>query len=164
MSQPEYLLLEDGESHLLLEDGSGALLLEDAMAFTDGNIHHMGDVELSHPCQLRGALRATSRREVHSLSGAVSTTTLDIPAGVRLEGVSFNVQGAVGDTWNANFTPGTSIVAGVSGDKNTKADRVLCEITLSTTNIEFTPGSGSFSGGEIEVMVYYYELVSLADV
>lgn len=120
--------------------------------------------------------RLTTRtsHETHTLSLAATsdTTTISIPLGARLLGVSMNVNTAVtddagDDRWTAAFITGstTTIVTLAAAAQNTKVDfMVPDEITTAATQIQFTPQGGSFSAGVIEIVAYYEELTSLANV
>lgn len=113
--------------------------------------------------------------ETHTLTlGASSvTTTITIPIGSRLSGVSFNVNTAVtddagDDTWDAAFSGGstTPLITGAAPALDTKVDVLIVdEITTgSVTEITFTPNGGNFTAGVIEIVVYYEALTSLANV
>jgi len=120
-----------------------------------------------------GKLDIKIAREVHTLTLSTTsvTTTLQIPVGAMLLGCSMNVDTAVtndGDnTWTAAFSTGstTSIEAAGAAAKNSKTDTLIVpEITTTgACEITFTPQSGSFTAGVIEVQVYYMDLTSLDD-
>jgi len=119
-------------------------------------------------------LTRRSTHETHTLTlGTTSdTTTISIPSGVRLLGVSMNVNTVVtddagDDTWSAAFIAGstTTIVTGAAAAQNTKVDFIVPdEKTTAVAQIQFTPQGGSFSAGVIEIVAYYEELTSLANV
>lgn len=119
-------------------------------------------------------LTRRTTHETHTLSLATTsdTTTMSIPSGARLLGVSMNVNTAVtddagDDTWSAAFITGstTTIVTGASAALDTKVDFIVPdEKTTAVAQIQFTPNAGSFSAGIIEIVAYYEELTSLADV
>ncbi len=124
-----------------------------------------------------GSTARLTRRTTHethtlSLAATSDTTTISIPSGARLLGVSLNVNTAVvddagDDTWSAAFITGstTTIVTGAAAAQNTKVDfMVPDEKTTGVTEIQFTPQGGSFSAGVIEIVAYYEELTSLANV
>lgn len=124
-----------------------------------------------------GSVARLTRRtthETHALTlGATSdTTTISIPSGARLLAVSFNVDATVidsagNDTWSADFITGstTALAAGISPVINTKHDLMLPdEISTGVCQIRFTANGGDFSAGVIEIVAYYEELASLADV
>ncbi len=114
-----------------------------------------------------------SVHETHTLANAATsdTTTISIPSGARLVGVSMNVNTAVvddagDDTWSAAFITGstTTIVTGAAAAQNTKVDFIVPdEKTTATTQIRFTAQGGNFTAGVIEVVAYYEELTSLAN-
>lgn len=121
-----------------------------------------------------GRLVQRSTHETHTLgSGSTSdTTTLAIPSGARLLSVSMNVNtevanGDITNRWSASFITGstTLIVSGAAKDQNTKVPFIVPdEKTTAVTEIRFTAVSGNFSAGVIEVVVWYEEVTSLADV
>ncbi len=121
-----------------------------------------------------GRLVRKTAHETHTLAAATSsvTTTLSIPSGARLIGASFNVNTAVtndGDnTWLAAFSGGSTTnvaPAASAAAQNTKVNtQIVDELASATTEITFTPQSGSFTAGVIEVVVYYEVLTSLANV
>jgi len=111
--------------------------------------------------------------ETHTLAAAgTSVTSIDIPADCMLLAASFCVNTAVSDdggndTWSAAFSGGdtSAIVSGAAAAQNTKVDKpIVPAATDGVTNITFTPNGGSFDGGVIEVVVYYIDLTSLANV
>lgn len=118
-------------------------------------------------------VRRTSH-ETHTLAAASTsdTTTISIPSGARLLAVSMNVNVVVADgfsgDWSAAFITGstTSITSSSGGSLNTKVDFIVPddEKTTAVTQIRFTAGSGNFSAGVIEIVAYYEQLTSLADV
>jgi len=137
--------------------------------------HLHGNLEISNGGEGGvGRLAWRSSREVHTLANAATsdTTTISIPAGCELVGVQMNVNTAVvddagDDTWSAAFITGstTTIVTGAAAAQNTKVDLLVpSEITTATTQIRFTPNGGNFTAGVIEIVAYYKQLVSLADV
>lgn len=129
---------------------------------------------LSNPTE-GGTAKATiqTAHETHTLTlGASSvTTTIDIPTGALLLGASFNVNTAVTDTagddsWTAAFSGGdTTALGGGAPTQNTKVDTMIVPaVAGSETNITFTPNGGNFGAGIIEVVAYYIDLTSLANV
>lgn len=148
------------------QDSSGAIL---AVIEDDGATGIANGTE-------GGTARLTTRtsHETHTLTlGTTSdTTTISIPSGARLLAVSMTVNTAVtddagDDTWSAAFVTGstTTIETGVAAAQNTKVNfMVPDEITTDVTQIQFTPQGGSFSAGVIEIVAYYEELTSLANV
>lgn len=112
-----------------------------------------------------------SARQVLTLTGATTDTTLSIPSGCLLRGVSMNVDTTVvddagDDTWSAAFITGSTTVLGtaVAAAQNTKLDKMLVpEVATATTEIRFTPNGGNFSSGAVEIVVYYETLTSLAN-
>lgn len=120
--------------------------------------------------------RRRSAHETHTLTlGATSdTTTISVPSGARLLGVSMNVNTVVvddagDDTWDATWITGSSqnVVTGASPTLNTKVHVMfpgnIDDVTTATTQIRFTPNGGNFSAGVIEVVAYFEELTSLAN-
>ena len=121
----------------------------------------------------RLTLKTTHETHTLSLATTSDTTTISIPAGALLRGVSFNVNTAVtdgggDDTWSAAFITGstTTIATGQAAALDTKVDEfiVVPEVATATTEIQFTPNGGSFTAGVIEIVAYYEELTSLANV
>ena len=119
-----------------------------------------------------GKLTTTKSEEVHTLAAAATsdTTTISIPSGARLLGVSMNVNTAITGctTWDAAFVTGstTTIKTGNALTLDTKVDVMLPdEITSGVAEIRFTAqgGGASFTAGAIEVVVYYETLTSLAN-
>jgi hypothetical protein len=111
--------------------------------------------------------------ETHTLTlGTTSdTTTISIPAGALLIGVSFNVNAAVtndgDDTWSAAFITGSTAPLATleAAALDTKVDTMIVpEVSTAVTEIQFTPQSGSFTAGIIEIVAYFETLTSLADV
>jgi len=113
--------------------------------------------------------------ETHALANANTsdTTTISIPAGAKLLGASFNVNTAVvddagNDTWSAAFITGASesLASGAAAAINTKVNSLTAndEVATATVQIRFTANGGNFTAGVIEIVVYYMELTSLADV
>lgn len=113
--------------------------------------------------------------EAHTLAAAKTsdTTTISIPAGAKLLGASFNVNTAVTDddgdnTWSAAFITGASesLASGAAAAQNTKVNSLTAndEVATATTEIQFTANGSNFTAGVIEIVVYYMELTSLADV
>ena len=72
------------------------------------------------------------------------------------------------DTWKADFSGGstTAIAAlGTAAAQNIKVNTLIVpEIASAETNVTFTPQGGSFSAGIIEVLCYYVDLTSMANV
>ena len=121
-----------------------------------------------------GKLTLRTARELHTLSLATSsvTTTLAIPADALIMAVSMNVNATVvddggNDTWRADFSGGSTAAiaaAGTSPAQNTKVDTMFgSEIPNATTEITFLPQGGSFTEGQIEILVYYYSITSMDD-
>jgi len=112
-------------------------------------------------------------RQVVTLTGAATSTTINLPSGAMLLGASFNVDTAVvtsaaTNTWDADYTGGSTtnlVAAGALGAQNTKANKLIVpEIASAQTNIEFdAPGAETFSSGAIEVVAYYIDQTSLAN-
>jgi len=112
--------------------------------------------------------------ETHTLSlaGTSVTTSITVPVGARLEGVSLNVDTAVtngGDnTWKADFSTGstTAIAAlGTAAAQDTKVNTILVPeiVAGGAAEITFTPQGGSFTAGVIKAVVYYSVLTDLAN-
>ena len=143
---------------------------------TAGVIHCKRDFALSNRDEGgTGRLVRRTSHETHTLAAASTsdTTTISIPSGARLLGVSFNVNteianGDISDRWNVDFITGSTTQIAVNRAKtvNTKVDFIVPddEKTSAVTEIRFTAVAGSFSAGVIEVVAYYEDLVSLADV
>ena len=119
-------------------------------------------------------LTRRTAHETHTLAaaGTSDTTTISIPSGARLLGVSFNVNTAVSDdggddTWSAAFVTGstTTLATAAAAAQNTKVNLMLPdEISTGVCQIRFTANGGSFDAGVIEIVAYYEELTSLANV
>ncbi len=113
-----------------------------------------------------------SSHDLVTLTGATTdTTTISVPSGARLLAVLLNVNTTVvndgDDTWAAAFVTGsttTVAAAGTAAAQNTKITLMLSdEITTGIAQIRFTPDMANFTAGVIEVVVYYEELVAMAD-
>ena len=119
-------------------------------------------------------LARKTAHETHTLAaaGTSDTTTISIPSGCRLLGVSFCVNTAVSDdggddTWSAAFVTGstTTLATAAAAAQNTKVNLMLPdEISTGVCQIRFTANGGSFDAGVIEIVAYYEELTSLANV
>ena len=120
-------------------------------------------------------LTRKTTHETHTLAAASTsdTTTITIPSGARLLAVSFCVNTTVvdtagNDTWKAEFITGSTTelaAAGTAAAANTKVDKMLDdEVSTGICEIRFTPNGGNFSAGVIEIVAYYEELTSLANV
>ena len=120
------------------------------------------------------AINVQTAHETHTLAGAGTsdTTTISIPAGATLLGVSFCVNTAVSDdggndTWSAAFVTGSTATLGTAeaAAQNTKVNTMIVpEISTNVCQIQFTANGGSFDGGVIEIVAYYLDLRSLANV
>ena len=145
---------------------------------TAGVIHATDDFAWSNKTE-GGTGRVTRRtsHETHTLAaaGTSDTTTISIPSGARLLSVQMNVNTAVvhsgvGNNWDAAFITGstTSIVSsGANAPQNSKVDFIVPdEKTTAVAEVQFStrPGGNTFSAGVIEIVAYYEELTSLADV
>lgn len=133
------------------------------------------NIELSNTAEGNvGSISERTVREVHTLTlGASSvTTTITIPTGAMLLGVSFNVNDTVADdagddTWSAAFSGGSTatLATAAAAAIDTKVNTLIVpEIASGATEITFTPQGGDFTGGIIEVVAYYKSLTSLGDV
>ncbi len=124
-----------------------------------------------------GSMNIQTARNVHTLAAAAQSATTFAPAipnGCILLGASFNVNEAVttsaaSNTWDADFITGSVtalVAAGAAGAADTKADTMIVpEKASDIVNVEFdAPGAETFTGGVIEIIVYYIDLTSLADV
>lgn len=119
-------------------------------------------------------LTRRTRHETHTLAAAPTsdTTTISIPSGARLLAVSFTVNATVvdsagDDTWSAAFVTGstTTLATAISPVINTKRNLMLPdEISTGVCEIRFTANGGNFSAGVIEIVAYYEQLTSLANV
>jgi hypothetical protein len=118
-----------------------------------------------------GKLTIQTAREVVTLTGATTDTTIAIPSGAVLLGAQFAVNTAVtdsagDDTWSAAYITGstTSLTSAAAAALNTKVNAlVVPEVASDATEIQFTPNGGNFTAGVIEVVAYYYSLTSLAN-
>ena len=121
---------------------------------------------------LVGNMATRTAHEVVTLSGATKDTSIAIPSGAILLGVSFTVNTAVvdsagDDTWSAAYITGatTALASGAGAAQDTKVNKlVVPELASATTEIRFTPNGGNFSAGVIEIIAYYVDLTSLANV
>ena len=119
-------------------------------------------------------LNYQTAHETHTLAGAKTsdTTTISIPAGAMLLGVSFCVNTAVSDddgddTWSAAFITGSTATLGTgeAAAQNTKVNTLIVpEIASNTCQIQFTANGSNFDAGVIEIVAYYLDLTSLANV
>ena len=184
---PAILNMTDVSTGFLLWAGArGLRVYGDNIATCDssGNIQYAGFICKTLGMQDTLAVQSSAEggtasmniktaRQVVTLTGAQTSTTINIPSGAMLLGASFTVNTAVvtsaaTNTWDADFTGGstTNLVAATkSGALNTKADKLIVpEIASATTNIEFdAPGAETFSSGAIEVVAYYIDQTSLAN-
>jgi hypothetical protein len=120
-----------------------------------------------------GRLTLRCVRESVTLAGAGTkdTATAIFPSGSQVLGAQFNVDTTVTDggagTWSAANITGdatTWAAAGTSGAVNTKVNKLIVPvITTAATPIRFTASAGNFTGGVIEVLIYYYELTAMAN-
>ncbi len=118
-----------------------------------------------------GAVTQKTFRDSVTLTGATTDTSIAIPSGERLVAVALNVDTAVinsGDnTWAAAFITGSTTTvasAGTAAAQNTKINILLGdELTTGTTEVRFTPPSGTFSAGVIEIVVWTEALTALAN-
>jgi hypothetical protein len=113
-----------------------------------------------------------AQRALVTLTGATTSTEMYIAAGSLLLGASFCVNTAVSDdtadpdTWSAAFSGGSTatLATAAAAAQNTKVNTLIVPaVAASTTEITFTPQGGSFNGGVIEVVVYFEQLLSLAN-
>jgi len=77
------------------------------------------------------------------------------------------VDDAGNDTWSADFITGDASVlaADAAASQNTKVDTILVPVkTSDVTQVQFTPNGGDFTQGVIEIVCYYFDLTSLANV
>ena len=119
-------------------------------------------------------LNYQTAHETHTLAGAKTsdTTTISIPAGATLLGVSFCVNTAVSDddgddTWSAAFITGSTATLGTgeAAAQNTKVNTLIVpESSSGVCQIQFTANGSNFDGGVIEMVAYYLDLTSLANV
>ena len=120
------------------------------------------------------SLNIQTAHETHTLAaaGTSDTTTISIPAGATLLGVSFCVNTAVSDddgndTWSAAFITGSTATLGTAeaAAQNTKVDTLIVpEISSGVCQIRFTANGTNFDAGVIEIVAYYIDLTSLANV
>jgi len=153
---------EDGTFGIGVSSPAEMLQVDDAIAISS-------DAEGS-----TARLTRRTAHETHTLAaaGTSDTTTISIPSGARLLGVSFNVNTAVSDdggddTWSAAFVTGstTTLATAAAAAQNTKVNLMLPdEISTGVCQIRFTANGGSFDAGVIEIVAYYEELTSLANV
>jgi len=163
--------LDGADGLSIIAGGVQAILVSEATTITT----RLSDkIRLSNTAEGNtGSMDVNTAREVHTLAAAAqSDTTINIPDGTILLGVSFCVNTAVtddggDDTWNAAYTGGSATVLGTNeaAAQNTKVDTLVApEKASAQTNIRFTPNGGNFSAGVIEVIAYYIDLTSLANV
>lgn len=120
------------------------------------------------------SLNIQTAHETHTLAGAGTsdTTTISIPSGATLLGVSFCVNTAVSDddgddTWSAAFITGSTATLGTAeaAAQNTKVNTLIVpEISTDVCQIRFTANGSNFTAGVIEIVAYYIDLTSLANV
>lgn len=151
----------------------------------DGDLGLGGQIDPSQTLEVQGNLAVSNAAEggvaeiVHfttrdlvTLTGATTdTTTISIPSGAIPQGCSFNVDVAVvnsGDnTWSAAFITGSTATLATleAAALDTKVDTLIVdEVTTGVAEVQFTPQSGTFSAGQIEVVCYYRALTSLGNV
>lgn len=122
------------------------------------------------------SLNFQTTHETHTLAaaGTSDTTTISIPSDAMLLGVSFCVNTTVSDdggndTWTAAFITGSAAnltpTGAAAAAQNTKVDTLIVpEISTDVCQIQFSANGGSFDGGVIEIVAYYIDLTSLANV
>lgn len=105
-----------------------------------------------------------------ALSGATVSTNIQIPTGNVIVGVTLRVKTAVSDdagddTWTAqlrsNVTAMATLATGAAAAAGTEVQYLVDpkndeSKTTDAANILFTPNGGSFDGGDIAIMVWYY--------
>ncbi len=137
-----------------------------------GTSSYAGSVKLTNNSEGNtGAVTQKTFRDSVTLTGATTDTSIAIPSGERLIAVALNVDTAVvnsGDnTWAAAFITGSTTTvasAGTAAAQNTKINILLGdELTTGTTEVRFTPPSGTFSAGVIEIVVWTEALTALAN-
>lgn len=172
----DFRIESNGDANNLVSDGGtnrigiGMLSPNEKLQVTDA-------IALSNNTEGNtGRLTRRTSHETHTLAAASTsdTTTISIPSGARLLGVSMNVDtevahSGIGNQWAAAFITGstTTLTSVSAGSQNTKLDFIVPddEKTSAIAEIRFTAGGGgTFSAGVIEVVAYYEELTSLADV
>ncbi len=171
---PVLAALTGTANEITVTNGAGAITLSIPNAVALEAVSVLTSIALSNATEGGTAnIKRLTATETHTLDTATtSVTSMSIPAGARLLGASFNVNTAVtndgDDTWLAAFSGGstTNVAPASSGaSQNTKVDtQIADEIATATTEITFTPQSGSFTAGVIEIVVYYETLTSLANV
>lgn len=119
------------------------------------------------------SLNVQTAHETHTLAaaGTSTTTTIDVPSGAMVLGASFTVNTAVvdsagNDSWTAQLDGGAATALGGGAPaQNTKVNTLIVPVIINAeTNVKFTPNGGNFSAGVIEIVVYYIDLTSLANV
>ena len=139
---------------------------------TGGNVEAVGLAINNATEGSTGRLTIQTAQEVVDVSSGTSAdSTIAIPSGAVLLGVSFCVNTAVtdddgDDTWSAAFITGstTSLASAAAAAKNTKVNTLIVpEVASDATEVQFTPNGTNFTAGAIEIVAYYYALTSLAD-
>ncbi len=115
-----------------------------------------------------GLVRRAVEKAVAITASATVACGLAIPSGARLLGAQFRVDAALAETWDADYSGGSSTALVAAGEvaKNTKKNVLHdAEIASGATDIVFSPNAGgSFTAqGQITVIAYYEELVALED-
>lgn len=179
-----------GDTHLLMVDAGeaavgigydstemlatlGKLLVDGALGVNTPQ--PQGQFSVASPVEGTASLNLQIAREVHTLANAATSDTSfspSIPSGVRPKAVGFNVDVDVVDdggdnTWSAAFITGstTILVTGAAAAQDTKINFMIPdEITSGVLEIRFTANGGNFTAGEIEVLVWYEDQTSLANV
>jgi len=154
----------------LLSMGFATAALFTAQFESDKSINSVRSVE-------EGGIAALQTKAVLVTDAALGSSTTKaiataVPSGAVILGVQLNNDLAVttsgGDnTYNAAFSGGdtTAIATGILGALDTKTDKLFVPIlTTGVTNVTVTAGnSENFASGTIQVVIYYQELVSMAD-
>lgn len=128
---------------------------------------------LSLELATRGSSGGLVRRAVEKAVEITATATVNcglaIPSGARLLGAQFRVDAALAETWDADYSGGSSTALVAAGEvaKNTKKNVLHdAEIAGNATDIVLSPNAGgSFTAqGQITVVAYYEELEEMESV
>lgn len=131
------------------------------------NVNVMWIIKAENKSTDLGYLEEKQVEATATLTGKISTITLNIPANSYIKGVQLRVDTAVTGctSWYAIFQGGnTSLIAvDCNNAKNTKINSFSGGFTVNTTNIAIFKNGNDFTGGVIRAIVYYDTFVDMPD-